>query len=146
MHEAVQEATGHRILDAILYILKSGCAWRLLPHDCPPLRTVYHYFRTWRLSGLWERMHSALRERVTVRLRRNPQPSAGARKLANFASAESGLVRLAGCSHLRAGLITFNTNITHLGDAENVGEDDIGFVGNTASKEERRDNRTVGRR
>jgi putative transposase len=64
------------ILDAILYILKSGCAWRLLPHDFPPWRTVYHYFRTWRLSGLWERMHSALRERVRVRLRRNPQPSA----------------------------------------------------------------------
>jgi putative transposase len=64
------------ILDAILYILKSGCAWRLLPHDFPPWRTVYHYFRTWRLSGLWERMHSALRERMRVRLQRNPQPSA----------------------------------------------------------------------
>jgi putative transposase len=65
------------ILDAILYVLKSGCAWRLLPHDFPPWRTVYHYFRAWRLSGLWERMHSALRERVRVRLERNPQPSAG---------------------------------------------------------------------
>jgi putative transposase len=65
------------ILDAILYVLKSGCAWRLLPHDFPPWRTVYHYFRAWRLSGLWERMHSALRERVRVRLERNPLPSAG---------------------------------------------------------------------
>ena len=64
------------ILDAILYVLKSGCAWRLLPHDFPPWRTVYHYFRAWRLSGVWERMHSALRERVRVRLARNPQPSA----------------------------------------------------------------------
>jgi transposase len=64
------------ILDAIFYVLKSGCAWRLLPHDFPPWRTVYHYFRAWRLSGLWERMHSALRERVRVRLERNPQPSA----------------------------------------------------------------------
>ena len=52
------------ILDAILYVLKSGCTWRLLPHDFPPWRTVYHYFRAWRLSGLWERMHSALRERT----------------------------------------------------------------------------------
>ena len=41
----------HEILDAILYVLKSGCAWRLLPHDFPPWRTVYHYFRAWRLSG-----------------------------------------------------------------------------------------------
>ena len=47
-----------------------------VPHDFPPWRTVYHYFRAWRLSGLWERMHSALRERVRVRLQRNPQPSA----------------------------------------------------------------------
>jgi transposase len=64
------------ILDAILYILKSGCAWRLLPHDFPPWKTVYHYFRAWRLSGVWERMHAALRRRVRVRLKRDPQPSA----------------------------------------------------------------------
>ncbi len=65
------------ILDAIFYIVKSGCAWRLLPHDFPPWKTVYHYFRAWRLNGTWERMHAALRERVRVRLERNPQPSAG---------------------------------------------------------------------
>jgi len=64
------------ILDAIFYVLKSGCAWRLLPHDFPPWKTVYHYFRFWRLDGTWERMHSALRKRVRVRLKRNPQPSA----------------------------------------------------------------------
>jgi putative transposase len=65
------------ILDAIFYALKSGCPWRLLPHDFPPWKTVYHYFRFWRLDGTWERMHRALRERVRVRLKRNPQPSAG---------------------------------------------------------------------
>jgi transposase len=64
------------ILDAIFYVLRSGCAWRLLPHDFPPWKTVYHYFRAWRLSGLWERMHAALRKRVRVRLKRDPQPSA----------------------------------------------------------------------
>jgi putative transposase len=64
------------ILDAIFYVLKSGCSWRLLPHDFPPWKTVYHYFRSWRLDGTWERMHSALRQRVRVRLERNPQPSA----------------------------------------------------------------------
>jgi putative transposase len=63
-------------LDAIFYVLKSGCAWRLLPHDFPPWKTVYHYFRFWRLDGTWERMHAALRKRVRVRLKRNPQPSA----------------------------------------------------------------------
>jgi putative transposase len=64
------------ITDAIFYVLRSGCAWRLLPHDFPPWKTVYHYFRSWRLDGTWRRMHSALRERVRVRLKRNPQPSA----------------------------------------------------------------------
>jgi putative transposase len=68
--------TLREILDAIFYVLKSGCAWRLLPHDFPPWKTVYHYFRFWRLDGTWERMHSALRKRVRVRLKRNPQPSA----------------------------------------------------------------------
>ena len=65
------------ILNAIFYVLKSGCAWRLLPHDFPPWRTVYHYFRAWRLNGLWKRVHAALRERARVRLKRNAQPSAG---------------------------------------------------------------------
>ena len=64
------------ILDAIFYVLKSGCAWRLLPHDFPPWKTIYHYFRFWRLDGTWERTHAALRKRVRVRLKRNPQPSA----------------------------------------------------------------------
>ena len=65
-----------KILDAILYVLKSGCAWRLLPHDFPAWKTVYHYFRSWRLDGTWERIHLALRKRMRVRLERDPQPSA----------------------------------------------------------------------
>src|SRR3712207_2305955 len=65
------------ILNAIFYSVRSGCAWRLLPHDFPPWKTIYHYFRTWRIDGTWERMHNALRERVRVRIGRDPQPSAG---------------------------------------------------------------------
>jgi putative transposase len=65
------------ILNAIFYVVRGGCAWRLLPHDFPPWKTVYHYFRSWRLDGTWERLHAALRKRVRVRLKRNPQPSAG---------------------------------------------------------------------
>jgi putative transposase len=42
------------ILDAVFYIVRGGCAWRLLPHDdFPPWRTVYHYFRLWRIDGTW---------------------------------------------------------------------------------------------
>jgi transposase len=65
------------ILDAVFYVVRSGCSWRLLPHDFPPWRSVYHYFRRFRLDGTWARVHAAMRERVRVRLERNPQPSAG---------------------------------------------------------------------
>ena len=65
------------ILDAIFYVLKSGCPWRLLPYDFPPWETVYWWFRRWRMDGTWERLNTTLRERLRRRLRRNPQPSAG---------------------------------------------------------------------
>jgi putative transposase len=65
------------ILNAIFYLLKSGCQWRLLPHDFPRWPTVYHYFRKWRIDGTWERLNRAIRERLRVRLKRDPQPSAG---------------------------------------------------------------------
>lgn len=64
------------VLNALRYWLRSGEAWRLLPHDLPPWKTVYHYWRSWRLSGDWERIHTALRERVRVRAGREPTPSA----------------------------------------------------------------------
>ena len=65
------------ILDAIFYLLKSGCQWRLLPHDFPRWPTVYHYFRKWRIDGTWEKINRSIRERLRVRLKRDPQPSAG---------------------------------------------------------------------
>jgi putative transposase len=65
------------ILNAIFYLLKSGCAWRLLPRDFPPWETVYWWFRRWCIDGTFERLNAALRERLRVQLRRNPQPSAG---------------------------------------------------------------------
>jgi putative transposase len=49
----------------------------LLPHEFPPWKTIHHYFRTWRIDGTWERLHTALRQRLRVRLKRDPQPSAG---------------------------------------------------------------------
>jgi transposase len=64
------------ILDAIFYAVRGGCAWRLLPHEFPPPKTVYHYFRLWRLDGTWERINGALRERVRVMAGREATPSA----------------------------------------------------------------------
>ncbi len=65
------------IANAIFYRIRSGCAWRLLPKDLPPWQTVYHYWRTWRLNGTWQRLNTALRERVRRRAGRNAQPRAG---------------------------------------------------------------------
>lgn len=65
------------ILNAVFYLVRAGGAWRLLPRDLPPWKTVYHSCRKWRLDGTWERIHRVLRERLRVRLGRDPQPSAG---------------------------------------------------------------------
>lgn len=68
--------TRRMILDGIFYLVRSGCHWRLLPREFPPWKTVYHYFRVWRLDGTWERLNATLRERERTRQGRNPQPSA----------------------------------------------------------------------
>jgi len=69
--------TTREILNAIFYILKSGCAWRLLPRDFPPWETVYWWFRRWRIDGTFERLNEVLRQRLRTSLGRNPRPSAG---------------------------------------------------------------------
>jgi putative transposase len=65
------------ILNAIFYVLRTGCQWRCLPHDFPKWKTVYHYFRRWRKAQVWTRLHTHLREQLRVTLRREAQPSAG---------------------------------------------------------------------
>ena len=65
------------ILNATFYVLRSGCQWRMLSHDFPRWPTVYHYFRKWRIDGTWESINRAMRERLRVRLKRDPQPGAG---------------------------------------------------------------------
>ena len=64
------------ILNAIFYLLRSGCAWRLLPLDFPPWKTVYHYFRLWRLDGTWKRINDTLRADLRVAYGRKSEPSA----------------------------------------------------------------------
>ena len=64
------------IVDAVLYVVRSGCAWRLLPHDFPTWKTVYTYFRNWRKDGLWDRIHERLREETRLAAGRQRTPSA----------------------------------------------------------------------
>jgi putative transposase len=64
------------VINAILYLDRTGCQWRALPHEFPPWSTVWSYFRTWRNNGTWKRIHTALREQVRVKQGREPTPSA----------------------------------------------------------------------
>src|SRR3954452_23444758 len=64
------------VLNAILYVLRSRCAWDLLPHDFPPPGTVYGYFSRWRRDGTITRIHEALRPLVRVGCEHEPEPSA----------------------------------------------------------------------
>jgi len=65
------------VLNGIFDLVRSGCSWRMLPHDLPPWRTVDHDFRTWRRDGTWALMNDLLRGDVRVASGTQRQPSAG---------------------------------------------------------------------
>jgi putative transposase len=73
-----REQGWREILNGVFYLVRSGCAWRLMPHNLPPWKTVYHYYRRWRIDGTWERVNRIIRECLRVHLGRDAQPSAGA--------------------------------------------------------------------
>ena len=65
------------IVNAIFYLLRTGCAWRMLPHDLPPWQTVYRYFRRWSTNGTVDAIHDRLRDRLRDTDGRDPMVSAG---------------------------------------------------------------------
>ncbi len=65
------------IVNAILYVLRSGCPWRLLPHDLPVWETVYWYFRRWEREGIWQQVWEALHRQIRVQAGHDPEPSVG---------------------------------------------------------------------
>ena len=56
------------VLNAIFYLLRTGCQWRLLPREFPPWGTVYHYFRLWRTTSVWVHLYHGDREKPVTRL------------------------------------------------------------------------------
>jgi len=64
------------VVNAIFYLLRTGCSWEMLPHDFPPYSTVYYYFRRWQKRGLWEQMNQVLREQVRMKQGRSPRATA----------------------------------------------------------------------
>ena len=53
-----------QVLNAMLYVVVGGIQWRMLPHEYPKWKSVYHYFRLWRLNGTWQRIQDTLRARL----------------------------------------------------------------------------------
>lgn len=64
------------VVNGMNYLSRSGCAWRLLPHDLPPWGTVHWYYRQWRRAGTWQRLHDTLRRQVREQAGREATPSA----------------------------------------------------------------------
>ena len=72
-----REHSFRELLNAIFYVVKTGCQWRNLPNHFAPWGTTYHYFRLWKRNGLWKGIHAHLREHVRLTEGRKRQPSAG---------------------------------------------------------------------
>ncbi|MGH2639871.1 MAG: IS5 family transposase [Rhabdochlamydiaceae bacterium] len=68
--------TRREIVNAILYVLRRGCPWRMLPHEFPAWETVYCYFRRWERDGTWDQVLRTLRMQVRRKQGREPEPSA----------------------------------------------------------------------
>ncbi len=58
--------TKREIVNAIFYLVRSGCSWRMMAHDLPPWKICYYYFMTWNQQGVWEKIHQALRDQARV--------------------------------------------------------------------------------
>ena len=78
------------ILDAILYVVRTGCQWRQLPLDFPKWKTVYTVFRRWRINGLWEQIHDALRRRLRRSVGKRSTPTAAIIDSQSIRTAEGG--------------------------------------------------------
>jgi transposase len=81
------------VIDTILYVLRAGCAWRMVPHDLAPWSVAYRWYPTWARDGTWDRVHDRLRERVRAQAGRDPQPSAAVLDAQSVNTAEGGAAR-----------------------------------------------------
>jgi putative transposase len=66
-----------QVINGILYVAVGGVQWRMLPKEYPNWKSVYHYFRLWRQTGVWQRIHDTLRAAVRRQAGRHKQPTAG---------------------------------------------------------------------
>lgn len=72
-----RETDMREVINAVIYVVKSGCDWRMVPHDFPQWDLVYHYFRVWKNAGTWKNIHDSLRGKVRKKMGKKEQPTAG---------------------------------------------------------------------
>jgi len=75
-HGRLRRTNLREVLNGIIYVLRTGCAWRMLPHDLPPWQTVYDYFRRFQADGTWQKIHDSLRGELRREAGRLPHPRA----------------------------------------------------------------------
>ncbi len=76
-HGREREINIREVINAIFYLLKSGCQWRMMPNDFPKWQTVYDYFSKWKKDGTWKKIHDKLRDKVRLKAGKKKQPTAG---------------------------------------------------------------------
>lgn len=79
------------IVDAILYLLKTGCQWRMLPNGFPPYETVFYYFRKWATNGVWKKLNRALNMLFREQSDREASPSVGIMDSQSIKNSERGV-------------------------------------------------------
>jgi putative transposase len=85
-----REVDLREVLNALFYINRTGCQWRLVPHDLPPWWVVRYYFDRWEADGTWERVNDALRRQARVSAGRAPEPTAASIDSQSVKTTEAG--------------------------------------------------------
>jgi putative transposase len=85
-----REVDMREVINGILYLSRTGCSWRMLPHDLPPWGTVHYYYRRFRIDGVWPNIHDRLREQVRVEAGKEKTPSAAIIDSQSVKTAEKG--------------------------------------------------------
>ena len=83
------------VFNGILYLLRGGVSWRMLPHDLPPWGTVHYYYRRYRLDGTWMKIHDIVRGKVRKRAGRKAAPSAAVMDSPSVKATKRGGLRAA---------------------------------------------------